>query len=383
MSVFRFLDCVDIVGRAPSKYDGEKVYVSTGALQTDHIDYGKTENVTFENRPSRANLVAEIGDVLFAKMQATAKTLVIDDKTQDHIFSTGFCAVRAREGILDRRCLYHIVSGEDFLRSKDQNCSGATQKAITNAGLKKIKISLPPIYEQSSIAARLDTIDTAVCQCRDILDTLDATTKSRFIEMFGSVDENPFGYEMVELQNVCRKITDGKHGGCKREDGSGYFYVGAREIYDGEIHYDTAPEITYEDFEKDYRRCNLEKGDFVIVNTGATIGKSAIAVNELTTHTLLQKSVALLKVNPEQMIPLFLRYVYEANPKLYWVESSSAQPNLLLSKIKVTKVYKPPMEKQREFISFVEAIDKSKLAVTMCMEKAQELKAALLQEYFS
>ena len=185
MIEYRFLDCVDIVGRAPAQFDGEKVYVSTGALQTDHIDYGQTEIVTFENRPSRANLSAEVGDVLFAKMQATAKTLVIDDKTQNHIYSTGFCAVRAKKEVLNGRCLYHIVSGEDFLRSKDQNCSGATQKAITNAGLAKIRINLPPIDEQKSIASQLDTIDKAISQCRSILDVFDATVKSRFIEMFG------------------------------------------------------------------------------------------------------------------------------------------------------------------------------------------------------
>ncbi len=53
--------------------------------------------------------------------------------------------------------------------------------------------------------------------------------------------------------------------------------MGAREIYDEEIHYDTVPQITYSDFLKDYRRYNIEQGDMVIVNTGATIGKSAIA----------------------------------------------------------------------------------------------------------
>ncbi len=32
----------------------------------------------------------------------------------------------------------------------------------------------------------------------------------------------------------------------------------------------------------------FEIGDFLIVNTGATIGKSAIATDERTIHTLLQ-----------------------------------------------------------------------------------------------
>ena len=184
--------------------------------------------------------------------------------------------------------------------------------------------------------------------------------KFRFIEMFGTLSSNEHHYPMSALKDVCRKITDGKHGGCEQEAESGYYYVGAREIYDGGIHYDTAPQITKADFEKDYRRCNLEQGDFVLVNTGATIGKSAIAKHPLTECTLLQKSVAMFKVKPEIISTVFLKYCYEANPEMYTVESASAQPNLLLSRINSTQIYLPPIECQRQFASFVEQVDKSK-----------------------
>ena len=228
----------------------------------------------------------------------------------------------------------------------------------------------------------LDKVNDLINKRRQQLDKLDELVKSWFVEMFGKLGSNPKGYPSKTLAELCSKITDGKHGGCETEAGTGRFFVGAREIYDGVVHYDTAPEITVRDFEKDYKRCNIEIGDFLIVNTGATIGKSAIATDERTTSTLLQKSVALLKVRSEQMLPIFLRYCYMANPKMYMVESASAQPNLLLSKIKATTVYVPPIDQQQAFAAFVHQIDKSKSAIQKSLKKLETLKKSLMQEYF-
>ena len=114
---------------------------------------------------------------------------------------------------------------------------------------------------------------------------------------------------------------------------------------------------------KDYKRCNVEIGDFLIVNTGATIGKSAIATDERTIHTLLQKSVALLKVRKELLNSVFLKWCYRVNTKMYMVESASAQANLLLSKIRKTKIYVPDINLQNKFASFVQQVNKSKFEV--------------------
>ena len=382
MSNRNILDCMTLVGSAPNPFSGKKTYVSTGAVDCDHIDHASTEEVTYENRPSRANLVAEEGDILFAKMCATKKTLRLDKETAQHIFSTGFCAVRANESVMIPELLFHLLSSEQFLTLKDQNCSGATQKAITNSGLAKIRINIPRISEQCGLAEKLDTIDTLIAVRKEQLAKMDQLVKSRFIELFGTVTENPYGFPMATLKEVCHKITDGKHGGCKQKADSGYYYVGAREIYDDCIHYDTAPQITYADFAKDYKRCNIERGDMVIVNTGATIGKTAIATSPLTERTLLQKSVALLKVKTEIISAEFLRYCYMANPSMYKVESASAQPNLLLSKMNVTRIYLPPIELQEQFVAFVEQTDKSKLAIQQSLDKLELLKKSLMQEYF-
>ena len=126
----------------------------------------------------------------------------------------------------------------------------------------------------------------------------------------------------------------------------------------------------------------MEIGDFLIVNTGATIGKSAIATDPRTECTLLQKSVALLKVKRELLNPVFLQYCYKVNEKMYKVESASAQPNLLLSKINSTEIYVPPIELQEQFSAFVKQTDKSKGVVQKALDEAQTLFDSLMQEYF-
>lgn len=179
MKKLPFTDCVHIVGTAVKKFDGTKKYISTGALDCDHIDDSQVEEVSYDNKPSRANLIAHAGDILFAKMQGTKKTLVLDAETERHIYSTGFCAIRPKDGVITGGCLYHLISSDDFLQKKDQNCSGATQKAITNNGLQKIIISIPDIAKQPKIAERLDLIDHATNICHNILKSLDQIVKSR------------------------------------------------------------------------------------------------------------------------------------------------------------------------------------------------------------
>ena len=235
---------------------------------------------------------------------------------------------------------------------------------------------------QKKVVLVLDTLESVILSKQLFVKKLDELIKSRFIEMFGLLRDNNKHFKLMYMKDVCRRITDGKHGGCEKDDNSGYYFVGAREIYDDSIHYDSAPQILASEFEKDYKRCNLEQGDLVIVNTGATIGKSAIAKSQLTEHTLLQKSVALIKVSSTLINVLFLKYCYNVNTEMYLVESSSAQPNLLLSRIKNTLIYVPPIELQTQFADFVTQVEKQKATVQQSIDKLETLKKSLMQEYF-
>lgn len=270
-----------------------------------------------------------------------------------------FCkVVRPKEGFSDYLSVY--FQSPIYRRKISEVAIGANINNIRIEHIDELDIPVFSNDEQASIVKKMYLIQEVISNRKAELEKLDNLIKARFVEMFGTLNSPRQEFAKATLKELCNKITDGKHGGCKTEEGTERYYVGAREIYNDEVHYDTAPEINIDEFEKDYKRCNVEIGDFLMVNTGATIGKSAIATDERTEHTLLQKSVALLKVKKELLNPVFLKWCYRVNTQMYIVESASAQPNLLLSKINATIIYVPDIELQNEFTGFVQQVDKSK-----------------------
>ena len=284
-----------------------------------------------------------------------------------------FCKViRPKEGLDEYLSVY--FQSPIYRRKISEEAIGANINNIRNEHIDELDIPVFSNDEQASIVKKIHLIQEVISNRKAELEKLDDLIKARFVELFGTLDNPSQEFVRTTLKELCNKITDGKHGGCKTEEGTERYFVGAREIYDDKVHYDTAPEINVDEFEKDYKRCNVEIGDFLIVNTGATIGKSAIATDERTEHTLLQKSVALLKVKKEVLNPVFLKWCYRVNTRMYIVESASAQPNLLLSKINSTVIYVPNIELQNQFADFVHQVDKSKFKEKSCYIKYKILK---------
>ena len=344
-------------------------YVGSGirVIRISNVQKGYIEDNTPAFYPLETKglekYMLEEGDLLISLTGNVGRVAILEKEFMPAALNQRVACLRLKTDKLSKRYLFHILNSDFFEKQCIQYSKGVAQKNMNTAWLKDYEILLYSKEQQELIADILDKMRLIKKSRYYELQKLDELVKARFVEMFGTIRENSHNYPRVTLKEVCHKITDRKHGGCKQEDNSGYYYVGAREIYDGKIHYDTAPQITYDDFSKDYRRCNLEKGDMVIVNTGATIGKSAIASSHLTEKTLLQKSVALIKVNSDIIIAEFLRYCYMVNPSMYMVKSASAQPNLMLSKMNSTIVYLPPIGLQRQFASFVEEVDKSQFVL--------------------
>ncbi len=325
----------------------------------------------------------KVGDMLFCRVGTLGKPIIIPEGTP--LFGTFVSLGYLRNRNSDRCDLNYLkywMYSNSFWKQVNANVKGASQVNLNTGWLSKFDIDLPGIAEQRYRISVLDKCKSVIEKREAELAALDNLIKARFVEMFGTLDTPTQAFEKATLKELCNKITDGKHGGCKSEVGTERYFVGAREIYDDDVHYELAPEINIEEFEKDYKRCNVEIGDFLIVNTGATIGKSAIACDKRTEHTLLQKSVALLKVKKDVLNPIFLKWCYRVNTKMYMVENASAQPNLLLSKINATVIYVPDIELQNQFADFVHQVDKSKVAVQKALDETQMLFDSLMQEYF-
>ena len=375
------LECMTLVGKAPSHYEGAKTYVSTGAVDCDHIDYKQTEQVTYDNRPSRANLSVTSGDILFAKMCGTKKTLRINDVMAKYLFSTGFCAVRANESVMIADLLYHLLSSEQFLTQKDQNSSGATQKAITNTGLKKITIQVPDLEEQRVLAAKLDCIEQMMAKRRIQIEYFDQLVKSRFIEMFGDPVENPHGFRKVALSELA-EIKIGPFGSLLHKEDyieGGHPLLNPSHIVDGKVVPDSKLTISDKKYDE-LKAYHLHIGDVVMGRRGE-MGRCAVVPSEgflCGTGSLLIRTKGEVTADYIQKIisfPSFRKTIED-------MAVGQTMPNLNVPIVSKFQIIKPPIEVQKNYYKFVAQTDKSKLAIQKSLDKLEILKKALMQKYF-
>lgn len=353
----KFLDCISVVGTTPSRFQGKRKYVSTGAVATTEINESEVVEVTYEDRPSRANLSAESGDILFAKMQGTRKTLLLDSETEENVYSTGFYAIRANPEVITTECLYYLVDSELFLTQKDKHCSGATQKAITNGGLAKIEIRVPPLSEQGILTEKLRNLTRLIADKRKQLELFDEVIKSRFIEMFGDPKDNPKGYVKKQLKDTCRVITGNTPSRAVSEYyGDHIEWIKTDNIVSGLLSPTSATESLSEKGMAVSR--TVESGAILmacIAGSIASIGRVCVTDRKVAFNQQINAIV------PSNYNILFL-YVMLQISKEYLVDEINMALKGILSKSKLEEktFYVPPIELQNQFAAFVQQTDKSK-----------------------
>ena len=140
-----------VIADKPPEFEGEKRYYSTKVIDS----FGNAESfdmVDYLNRPSRANIFPQKDDVGFAVMDKTAKTVLIDDRYEGAIFSTGFCFLRPLPRVLSEY-LFLLVGSDFFQRSKDALASGAIMGGIRKRDIEKMRLPIPPLATQKKIVA--------------------------------------------------------------------------------------------------------------------------------------------------------------------------------------------------------------------------------------
>lgn len=199
--------------------------------------------------------------------------------------------------------------------------------------------------------------------------------------MFGDPVENPKGWEVKRLGDVCTKITDGTHKTPNYQQ-SGIPFISAKNIVDGKLDFTDVKFITYVEYQEIQRRCNLELGDVLLSKSG-TLGNPAIL--EQSYPIGIFESLAVLKFNKERLSSLFLHEQLMqpfVQAQFQDKKRGIAVPHLHLNVIEGIRIILPPRVFQDRFAAFVAAADKSKFAVRKSLEKLDAVYKALSKEAF-
>ncbi len=186
------------------------------------------------------------------------------------------------------------------------------------------------------------------------------------------------------MDEITRLVTDGKHGDCSDEHGSGYFFLSSKDLRDGRLQYDSAREIARDDFLETHRRTNLEPGDILLTNCGASIGRVGLAHDDPRIfRTTFQKSISVIKANPALVDNKYLYYFLHSNSNLLIkLADGTAQPNLLIRDLKRIEVPLPDLSEQREIAEVLSAYDQLIELNKRRIEVLEAIALTLYREWF-
>ena len=350
--VVKAVDAIYFLPTGIVDYSGTKDYYSTGSIQNNRfIPEGK---FSYVDKPSRANRIAELGDVFQARMKDTDKGVLIDKNLKGQLFSTGFIQVRPFSDTFNNKLLYYLAKSDFFLNQKNRLATGSTQEALTDSKVGEIEIPLPPLSEQHRIVAKLDALMEKVECNNQRLDKIPALLK-RFRQSVLAAAVSGDGNE-VSSKDVCSIIQIGPFGTQLHQHDyikNGIPLINPMHIQNGLVTEDMNYSITKEKFNT-LSNYHLKIGDIIMGRRGEMARCALITKRE---NGWLCGTGSLFFRPNELILPEYL-FLSLSNPSTKeFLEKESlgtTMSNLNLGIANKIPINLPSIEKQKKIIEHVQ-----------------------------
>ena len=239
--------------------------------------------------------------------------------------------------------------------------------------------------KQLKVVDVLDKLTRVIEQRNDELSALNDLIKARFVEMFGDPKINPRQYPMSELSEYIEFLTSGSRGWAKYciDDGTEWF-ITIKNVKDCRISVENMQSVNAPN-NAEARRTKVQEGDLLISIT-ADLGRTGVVTKEIAEHgAYINQHLTCIRLNKAILNPLYVAYFMESTAGKEQFESknqSVVKAGLNFNSINSLRIMVPPISIQEEFVSFVQQVDKSKVAVQKALDETQILFDSLMQKYF-
>ncbi|WP_270291882.1 restriction endonuclease subunit S [Bifidobacterium adolescentis] len=327
--------------------DMSEKYVSSTEERITDAGFNNSSVKMLEPGTLLYSIFASIGAVSILKIPATTNQAI--------------AGLKIKDDSLDRDFLYHYLKSRESISKSSGR--GAAQNNINLTILRNMQVTLPSIEIQRSIVRNLEMISNQVTIAESHLMDLDALVKSRFVEMFGTPDNNIHSLPIKTMGGISEQLIAGGDKPrkiSKNKDLKHPYPVFANgTIADG-----------LQGFSEEAR---VNKSAVTIAARG-TIGFCLVREPGFT------PIVRLISLVPKPSINVvYLKYFIDL---LNLAGSGSSQAQLTLPAFREQQILVPELKEQLEFATFVAQVDKSRFVAQQQIEKLQMLYDSLAQEYF-
>ena len=277
--------------------------------------------------------------------------------------------------------LYYMFLAKDWDKGTNKAVMG---KTLNKATLAKVTIDVHSLAEQRRIVDTLDKVASVIDARQQQLSVLDDLIKARFVEMFGDCRINPKAWNTVELGEIS-DVGSSKRVFVEelRETGIPFYRgteVGALaegkaitpELFITQEHYEELIEATGKPLVGDLLMPSIcPDGRIWVVDTEEPFYFKDGRV--LWVHSI-----------SKEFDPVFLLYTLKDRIMTDYssIASGTTFAELKIFALKQCRVFAVPMDQQKQFVSFVKQIDKSKSVIQKALDETQLLFDSLMQNYF-
>lgn len=234
--------------------------------------------------------------------------------------------------------------------------SGTTFKEVSGKTMRSIEVRVPESKEeQIRISSMLSTIDDKIEENEMINKNLEAQGlalyKSYFIDFDPYECTQPKGWNVVSLEDVCLKITDGSHYSPKDDSGAPYPMYSVKDMETYGFNSSSCKHISADEFERMKKSdCVPLVNDILVAKDGSYL-KEIFICSEQKDEAVLS-SIAIFRPDPNVILPDILLFLLKqpsirADVADNYV-SGSALPRIVLKDFKKYQFILPPLDEQRK-----------------------------------
>ena len=355
-------------------------------LGTELVSYREE---TRESAPSRAQRVAQKGDVFYQMVRPYQKNNYLFDLNENnYVFSTGYAQLRPK---VDSAFLLARLQEEGFVNKVIERCTGTSYPAINSKDLSRISITIPEdLDEQSAIGSLFRTLDDLLASYKDNLanyQSLKATMLSKMFPKAGRtvpeirLDGFEGEWKLYELKSRAETITKGTTPKDKSWQGE-VNYIKTESINRDTGSLVRTASTSLEEHLGYLKRSILKEGDvlFSIVGTLGVVG--IVDKKDLPANT--NQQIAIIRLRRDDAI-FMLNFLKSPRIKSFIKSDSTigAQPSLSLWQIEKTKVSLPPsLEEQQAVGAYFSNLDNLINSHQEKISQLETLKKKVLQDMF-